>query len=70
MQMQQLTIGDFRREALSAELGRTFITLDVHITCFQHVRRDAARRMGLSATYCKNFKETIEVEPGNAMLSD
>jgi len=55
---------------LSAELGRTFITLDVHITCFQHVRRDAARRMGLSATYCKNFKETIEVEPGNAMLSD
>ena len=27
-----------------------FITLNVHVTCLQHVRRDAARRAGLSVT--------------------
>jgi len=27
-----------------------FITLGVHLICLQHVRRDAARRAGLSAT--------------------
>jgi len=26
------------------------MTLSVHVTCLQHVRRDAARRAGLSAT--------------------
>ena len=30
--------------------GREFITLNVHLICLQHVRRDAARRAGLSGT--------------------
>ena len=50
MRVRQLKIGDFRREALLTQLGRKFITLSVHLTCLQHVRRYAARRAGLSAT--------------------
>jgi len=45
-----MEIGDFRREALSTQFGRKFITLSVHLICLQHVDRDAARRAGLSAT--------------------
>ena len=50
MQVRQLKTGNFRREALSTQLGRKFITVSVHVICLQHVRRDAARREGLSAT--------------------
>jgi len=39
-----------RCEALSTYLGRKSITPSVHLVCSQHVRRDAARRAGLSAT--------------------
>jgi len=46
MQLRWLEMGDFRREALSTYLSRKFITLSVHL----HVRRDAARRVGLSVT--------------------
>jgi len=41
MQVRQLQIGDFRR---------MFITVSVHLICLQHVRRNSARRTGLSAT--------------------
>ena len=37
-------------DAKRCRLGRKFITLSVHLTCLQHVRLDAARRAGLSAT--------------------
>jgi len=50
MQVRQLQVGGIRREALSTWFGRRFITLGVHLICLQHVRRDAARRAGLSAT--------------------
>jgi len=50
MQVRYLKIGDFRREALSTKLGRKFITLSIHVICSQHVRRDAARCAGSSAT--------------------
>ena len=49
MHVRQLKIGDFPLEALSTQLGRKFIRLSVHLTCLQHVRRDVARRAGLSA---------------------
>jgi len=39
-------IGNFRRQTLSTYLGRKLITLSSHL----HVRRDAVRRAGLSAT--------------------
>ena len=35
---------------LSSRSVHKFITVSVHHICFQHVRRDAARRAGLSAT--------------------
>jgi len=67
MQVRQLQIGDFRREALSTWFGRKFITPRVHLICLQHVRRDAACRAGLSAcqrrrsltTFCRSINGII-----------
>jgi len=42
MQVRQLKISDFTREALSTKIGRKFITLNVHGICLQHVGSDAA----------------------------
>ena len=50
MQVRQLKIGDFWREALSTWLGRKLITLSIHLICLQHFCRDAACQVGLSAT--------------------
>jgi len=62
MQVRYVKIGDFRQiirctvtrkrrplQALSTYFGRKSITQSVQL-CLQHVRRDAARRAGLSAT--------------------
>jgi len=59
---------DFRREALSTQLGRKFITLSVHLICLQHVRRDAARRVGLSAAAGPCFRlESVYSVPFSAL---
>ena len=50
MQVRWLQIGDFQREALSVWLSRNLITRSVRLACLQHIHRDAARRVGLSAT--------------------
>ena len=50
MEVRQLKIGDFRREVLSTQLGRKFITVSVHLMCLQHVHCDTACRTGFLAT--------------------
>jgi len=54
-----LTTFNAKRHKLSSV--SKFITLSVHVTYLQHVRRDAARRAGLSATADLVHRRMIQV---------
>jgi len=60
MQVWQVKIGDFQREAFSTQLGHKFITMSVHLTCSQQIRRDAAHCAGLSATVDRCYGHPME----------
>jgi len=57
----KLATFDAKRCQLSSVATRKFITLSVHLTCLQHVRRDAARRAGLSATADPCFHKQVVI---------